>query len=85
MSEKPEDPLDISGKKGNGIRDTERRKYINSYLICYIKMDSRPPCGLVVKFTRSALAARDFTGLDPGRRQGMAHQAMLRRRPTCYR
>ena len=39
------------------------------------------PCGQVVKFAHSALAAQ---GLDPGRRHGTAHQAMLRQCPMCY-
>ena len=37
--------------------------------------------GLVVKFACSAAAAQ---GLDPGRGRGTAHQATLRRRPTCH-
>ena len=31
----------------------------------------------------SASAAQSFAGLDPRRRHGTTHQAMLRRRPTC--
>ena len=40
------------------------------------------PCGWVVKFASSALAAQGFTGSDPGRRHGTTYQAMLRRCPT---
>ena len=40
------------------------------------------PCGRVVKFTRSALAAQGFSSSDPGHRYGPAHQAMLRQRTT---
>ena len=35
----------------------------------------------MVKFERSASAAQRFTGSDPGRRHGTAHQAMLRQCP----
>ena len=42
------------------------------------------PCGRVVKFARSALAAQGFTGSNPGCGHGTAYQAMLRRRPTCH-
>ena len=31
----------------------------------------------------SASAAQGFAGSDLGHRRGTAHQAMLRRRPTC--
>ena len=37
----------------------------------------RWPCGRVVKFAHSALAAQGFTGSDPGCGHGTAHQAML--------
>ena len=42
------------------------------------------PRGRVVKFMHSALAAQGFTGSNPGRGHGTAHQATLRRRPTCH-
>ena len=42
------------------------------------------PCGRVVKFSHSAVAAQGFTSSDPGRGRGTAHQAMLRRCPTCH-
>ena len=42
------------------------------------------PRGWVVKFSRSALVARGFAGLDPGCEHGTAHQAMLRQYPTCH-
>ena len=42
------------------------------------------PRGRVVKFACSASLAQGFTGLDPGHGHGTAHQAMLRRRPTCH-
>ena len=32
----------------------------------------------MVKFAHSTLAAQGFAGSDPGRRHGMAHQAMLK-------
>ena len=38
----------------------------------------------MVKFARSALVAQGFAGSDPGRGHGIAHQAMLRRHPTCH-
>ena len=40
------------------------------------------PCGRVVKSACSGLAAQGFTGLEPGRRHGTTHPAMLRQRPT---
>ena len=40
------------------------------------------PHGRVVKFSSSTLVAQGFSGSDPGRRHGTAHQAMLRRHPT---
>src|SRR3712207_1717504 len=42
------------------------------------------PCGRVVGFTSSALAAQGFAGSDPGRGHGTAHEAMLRWRPTWH-
>ena len=39
---------------------------------------------VAVKFVRSALAAQGFTGSDTRRGHGAAHQAMLRRCPTCH-
>ena len=42
------------------------------------------PCGRVVKFARSASAAQGFTGSDPGCGHGIAHQAILRQRPTQH-
>ena len=42
------------------------------------------PCGQVVKFTRSTLAAQGFAGADPGRRYSTANQAMLRQHPTWH-
>ena len=42
------------------------------------------PRGRVVKFAHSAWAAQSFTSLDPGRGQGTAHQAMLRRCPSQH-
>ena len=42
------------------------------------------PRGRVVKFAHSASAGQGFAALDPGRRHGTAHQATLRRRPTCH-
>ena len=38
----------------------------------------------MVKFSPSASAAQGFTGSDPGCGHGTAHQAMLRRHPTCH-
>ena len=32
----------------------------------------------------SASAAQGFAGSDPGRRHGAAHQATMRRHPTCH-
>ena len=53
--------------------------------MCHVKMAGwGRTCGQVVKFVRSALVAQGFTGSDPGRRHGTAHQAMLRRHPTCH-
>ena len=40
------------------------------------------PCGLLVKFMHSALAAQSLVDLDPGPGPSMAHQAMLRWCPT---
>ena len=37
----------------------------------------------VVTFTRSCSAAQGFSGSNPGCGHGIAHQAMLRRGPTC--
>ena len=37
--------------------------------------------GWVVKFAHSVSVARDFAGLDPGRRHGTAPQAKLRQHP----
>ena len=31
-----------------------------------------------------ASVAQGFTGSDPGRGRGTAHQAMLRQHPTCH-
>ena len=42
------------------------------------------PRGRVVKFVSSALVAQGFTSSDPGHGHSTAHQAMLRRRPTCH-
>ena len=42
------------------------------------------PHGRVVELERLAVAAQGFAGSDPGRGHGTAHQAMLRRRPTCH-
>ena len=42
------------------------------------------PQGQVVKFVCSTAAAQGFTGSNPGRGHGTAHQATLRRRPTCH-
>ena len=42
------------------------------------------PCGQVVKFAHSTSAAQGFTGSDPGHGHGTAHQATLRRHPTCH-
>ena len=36
------------------------------------------PCGQVVKFARSTLAAQGFAGSDPGHGHGTTCQAMLR-------
>ena len=44
----------------------------------YLKNNRGQPHGQVVKFVRSASAAQDFTGSDPGLGHGTAHQAMLR-------
>ena len=40
------------------------------------------PRGRMVKFERSASAARGFTSSPPGCRSSSTHQAMLRGRPT---
>ena len=48
-----------------------------------IKIQGQPH-DQVVKFARSALATQSFTGSDPGREHGTAHQAMLRQHPTCH-
>ena len=40
--------------------------------------------GCVVKFMHSASVAWGFPGSDPGRGHGTAHQATLRRHPTCH-
>ena len=42
------------------------------------------PHGPMVKFVCSPSAAQGFAGSDPGRVQGTAHQAMLRRWPTQH-
>uniref|UniRef100_A0A9L0TG77 Uncharacterized protein n=1 Tax=Equus caballus TaxID=9796 RepID=A0A9L0TG77_HORSE len=42
------------------------------------------PCGRVVKFMHSALAAQVFASLDPGSGHGTARQAMLRWCPACH-
>ena len=42
------------------------------------------PCDQVVKFACSASVAQGFAGLDPGRRHGITHQAMLRQHPTQH-
>ena len=39
------------------------------------------PHGQLVKFARSASLAQGFTGSDPGRVHGTAHQVMLRQCP----
>ena len=59
------------------------RKSINAKLVLKRKKWGWPH-GLAVKLVHSASAAQDFTGSDPGRRHGTAHQAMLRRRPICH-
>ena len=41
------------------------------------------PHGRVVKFLRSTAVAQCFVGSNPGRGHGTAHQATLRRCPTC--
>ena len=38
----------------------------------------------VGEFVHSASEAQGFTGSDPGRRHGTAHQATLRQHPTCH-
>ena len=40
------------------------------------------PCGLVVKFAHSALAAQGFAVSDPRCRDGTTHKIMLRQCPT---
>ena len=42
------------------------------------------PPGQAVKFECSPSVAKGFAGSDPGGRNGTAHQAMLRRHPTCH-
>ena len=42
------------------------------------------PRDQVVKFARSASSAKGFTGSNPGHGHGTAHQATLRRHPTCH-
>ena len=42
------------------------------------------PRGQVVKFAHSVSVAQGFAGSDPGCRHDTAHQAMLRRHPTCH-
>ena len=53
------------------------------------KLDIKPvarglPCGRVVKFARSVLAAQGFAGSDPGCGHGTTRQAALRWHPKCY-
>ena len=38
----------------------------------------------VVKFAPSTTVAQGFTDSDPGHGRGTAHQAMVRRCPTCH-
>ena len=52
--------------------------------VLYKNSNRGQPRGRVVKFRRSTSVAQGFTSLDPGRRHGTAHQAMLRWRPTCH-
>ena len=42
------------------------------------------PRGRVVKFACSTSEAQSFVGSVPGRGDGTAHQATVRRRPTCH-
>ena len=55
-----------------------------TFIYAYIKMYRGQLCDRVVKFVCSTSAAQGFTSSDPGRVHGTAHQAMLRRRPTCH-
>ena len=48
-----------------------------------VRIQGRPH-GQVVEFMHSASAAQGFTGSDPGRGHGAAHQTMLRWHPTCH-
>ena len=54
----------------------------NSELILHTKNWEGRPCGPVVKFVRSALAAKVFASLGLVHGHGTAHQAMLRWRLT---
>ena len=61
------------------------RKSSFGYLRGKSKTSRGWPHGQVVKFAHSASAAQGFTGSNPGHRHGTAHQAMLRRHPTCHK
>ena len=59
-------------------------KRTNTYVLHKNIIHKGWPRGRGVKFTCSAAVAQGFVGLDPGCGHGTAHQAMLRRRPTCH-
>ena len=57
-------------------------KWVNNFKQC-----GEQGAGPVAKWLSSCVppsAAQGFTGSDPGRRHGTAHQAMLRQRPKCH-
>ena len=58
--------------------------YNKEFLLIKTLRDRGQPRGQVVKSTCSTLGAQGFAGLDPGCGRGTAHQAMLRRCPTCH-
>ena len=63
-------------------------KFMVSHCVfCFFKQKQKcrgRPYGRVVKFTHSASVAQGFAGSNPGRGHGTAHQAMLKRHPTCH-
>ena len=69
-------------------KDSGANPRFSHFLLKSLKSDLETvrgwPHGRVVKFARSTAAAQGFAVSDPGPRHGTAHQAMLRRRPTCH-
>ena len=81
---------DETRKEETGISGIANKEYPGMNTTTVIFRSSKTnnsrgqPHGQVVKFACSTPVAQVFTGSNPGRRHGTAHQAMLRRRPTSY-